>query len=243
MKNEIVLGLDLSLNHSGFVARQISTGKVVYSAYITEAQKYLFKAYNGVFFGKQLNPETNNPETKEILRDRLTRKWFIEQLTALFDEGWKLTHAAIEGFSFASRTRSAYQIGALVGGIKSILYGRKVLMRVYAPKTIQSWANVSQKHYKTDMISNAVHAGYALPDDPKLLHIKGGKCSGPASDLADAFWLTDMLRMEILLRSGEKDMKNDLTDKQRKLLLATTGTRKVNYIYLDFIGELHKDVF
>ena len=121
-------------------------------------------------------------------------------------------------------------------------------MRTYSPKTIQSWAGASIVNHKEDMIINAIDNGFDTLDDTRLLSVKQtksgkNKVECPASDIADAYWLAHMLRVEILLRSGDMDLRNDVTDKRRKLLLNTTPTRKVNYLGYDLIGEINAEIF
>lgn len=244
----ICVGLDLSLNHTGLTALDVKTGKVCYYAYITDRQKFALAKHNGVCFTKRFNVNTNNPETKSILRSRLVKTWLLGHLDAMKKLHLPVFHAAIEGYSYGSNSKSAYQIGGLIEGIKSLLYNRKIYIRIYSPRTIQSWANVNIADHKREMIVSAIKAGYKAVDDSHLLEVKQTakgeqRIDCPASDLSDAFWLAQMLRTELLLRSGDMDIKNDLTDKQRRLLLSTTPTRKVNYLDFDFIGEFHEQIF
>jgi len=239
----VVIGLDISLNHTGFTALNIKTGEVCFYAYITDKQKFVLSKQVCVCFNKRLKLNTNNTETREVVRSRLVRQWILGVVKDMKKRNMIITHAAIEGFSFASTSRSMYQIGGLVEGVKSILYNRKILMRTYSPKTIQSWAGVGNVNHKVAMIQNAIVDGNfdALANDRLLsvIETKSGKdrVECPASDLADAYWLAHMLRTEILLRTGDMNLKNDLTDKRRKLLLNTTPKRKVNYLGYNFIGE------
>jgi len=99
------------------------------------------------------------------------------------------------------------------------------------------------------MIVNAIKNGFQTIDDPKLFKMKTNKRTGkieiacPASDLADAYWIAQIIRTEVGLRTGTINLKTDLTDNQRKLLMKTTPSRKINYLYLDFIGEFHAEIF
>lgn len=243
-KVKVVIGLDISLNHTGFTALNIKTGEVCFYAYVTDKEKFVLRKQICVCFTKRLKFNTNNTETREVVRSRLVRQWILNTIKDISTRNMIITHAAIEGFSFASASRSVYQIGGLVEGIKSLLYSRRILMRTYSPKTIQSWAGVSNVKHKVDMIHSAIYNGFAALDTDCLLSVvkaKSGKdrVECPASDLADAYWLAHMLRTEILLRTGDMDLKKDLTDKRRKLLLNTTPKRKVNYLGYDFIGEFN----
>lgn len=234
----LYVGADLSLGHSGIVIIN-SKGKVVNQFYFHTTKKMCRTSFGGTYLQKPLwTKKSSEIFNWELERLVILSKWFNEIygiLRSTYRSNIMLW--AIEGYAHGygaqKQSRATFQTGGFIELLKLKLYEHQVPMRIIDPQTLRAWVHVPRGGGKRYAIDAAVkQASFKLVNDKRIFDVK--KQEGPASDLADAYWLADMARVEILVRRGKIQLK-DLPQHQRDLFLRVTKTQKVNLLARDFI--------
>ncbi len=240
-----VLGIDLSLNHFGFVAADLEW-KHPYFSFMTDHQKYMHSEF--AWF-RWLLDSRDRKEEEDIdaytARRRATVVQFMETNLQLFNahlikEGLSRddsTYVAFEGYSYGSKSAGLFELAEVTGCIQNLLYGAGANIRLYDPLSVKMFATGNARCLKRDIVAEASRLCPEFKDFAKFTKDKKKKTSvgpveeldGPGTDMADAYFLARLLTFELLLRSGQKDLK-DLSDQERRVFLRTTKGNPVNIL-------------
>ena len=225
--NQLFIGLDISLNHSGLVVLGKDTTVVDWFYLTVERTRFLSTKEQKVhgFLLEKYNP--NIHKSKEVYDEirknahiDFLREVLLNKLGLVTMKQRENTYIAIEQYAWAGISGSKYQIGELGGCIKHKLFEMGFKMRYVAPTSLKVW--VGKGNYKKrDIVEQAVKLGFTVPLDVRLiLEKKNGDYDGVGTDLADAFFLARLVRAEVLFRSGDIQL-SDLPGRQSEVLLKT----------------------
>lgn len=246
----LILGLDLSVNHLGFVVMQLD-GELCLSGYVTNVRG-------------ELDPELAGPWGTRVseamigLRSKIKGAGSKETYGALRVQLWRyasqsfgssvlhhdgVTHVALEDYATSGQSNSIYQLGEV-----SALFRTAILrssgspcLRLLSPTTVKKWAGHGFAT-KMEMRAAMVREGYEVPDKlfkPTKLKRSGlqvPELAGPGTDIVDAYWLAEVTRVELLLRSGAMVM-GDLSPKRIEVMNSVSKSKPENLLTRPFIQE------
>ena len=243
--SRLVIGLDLSLNHIGGVCfyNNSSDYSDVKWAYISNTKKEINIKTSSVYT-KYLPSRITNKKLdtyedidnygvfrlsylKRLIYDMLLH--FCELSTSDSDD----IYFAIEGYSYGSKSNSTYQIGELGGVVRDICYLFGCI-RIHDPYSIKLWATNKGNAKKRAMYNAYTKYSVCLDDIHKLIEEGKDDLKGVGTDVIDAFWLADLLRVELDIRDGTLQL-TDLSEGQRQVFLRTTKTYPINMLNRPFI--------
>lgn len=237
-----IFGLDISLDHGGAVALN-EDGSVFDYLYLTTTKK-LFEVdpSHSVFLSKK-----GKDESKDTFR--LRRMQEISSGLLKFDDRFFYKVASnlyfsIEGYSYASKSTSICQIAELTGYLKHMIFLGGGKIRIHDPLSVKLFATGKGNASKKEVV---VHSFDDFPDaliQRKMIKKKGKtslppsqwweEYDGPATDIADAYFLARMLYTELKLRSGKLTL-DKLPENERRIFLRVTKAYPINLLDRSFI--------
>jgi len=236
-----IFGLDISLDHGGIVILN-GYGVVMDYGFLSTTKKYTdTDPQHGYLLSKR---EKNEPN--EIFRLRRLKEYMrilldIEHKLSTFIHLPPPVYYSVEGYSYASKTTSICQIAELTGYLKHSIFEGGGKIRIHDPLTVKLFAVGRGNCMKKDIVKKAL-SWFHIPDGLiKKKQVKKGdkkveEFDGPATDLADAYYLAKMLYVELKLRSGELELSK-LNEGERRIFLRTTKGYPVNILDRPFIQK------
>lgn len=231
-----IFGLDISLDHGGIVCLD-EYGKVLDYLYLTTTKKMAeIDSDHSVLLSKK-----GKDELKDIFRLRRMNEYLHGLMN--FERripGIEATFYSIEGYSYASQSTSICQIAELTGYLKHMIFEGEGCIRIHDPLTVKLFATGKGNCMKKDVVENAVlwfDISEGLIKRKKIKKKSGEKVEefdGPATDIADAYFLAKMLYVELKLRSGELTL-DKLPENERRIFLRVTKAYPVNLLDRPFI--------
>lgn len=230
-----IFGLDISLDHGGVVVLD-ENGKVTDYRYLTIVKKMAdVDPDHSILLSKREKDEAKDVFRLRRMVEYAERVWNVQPTTCIHN-----SYYSIEGYSYASKSTSICQIAELTGYIKRRLFEDGGKIRIHDPLTVKLFATGRGNCMKKDVVENAA-LWFDIPEGlvkRKKIKKKSGEkieeFDGPATDLADAFFLAKMLYTELKLRSGELLLKQ-LSEKERRIFLRVTKAYPVNILDRQFI--------
>lgn len=231
-----IFGLDISLDHGGVVVLD-KNGKVVDYRYLTTVKKMAdVDPDHSILLTKQWKDESKDVFRLRRMIEYSQRVWNVQPTTCIHN-----SYYSIEGYSYASRSTSICQIAELTGYIKRRLFEDEGKIRIHDPLTVKLFATGKGNCLKKDVVEAVESGWFDIPEGlvkRKKIKKKSGEkiedFDGPATDLADAFFLAKMLYTELKLRDGLVTLSN-LSEKERRIFLRVTKAYPVNLLDRPFI--------
>jgi len=250
-KDFVFIGVDASLDHGAIVAVNIN-GEVIHHSYYTTEAKFrkdtecclchYFKPWS--FFKnkkryRQSQKEVYNAYRLNQIVDYLFcfhmlgtgKKWITP---------WLDLYVNIEDYAVGAQSASVYQIGEAGGMIRHFFLRKlkQTRLRLTNPSSLASWIGRGAKSSKRFRIAQAHDEGFKIPKGlTKEVKLKGVlDLDGPGTDLADAFWLAQMLRTEVQLRLGTIIL-SFIPQHQRDVVNAVTKAHPIGLLTRKFITD------
>lgn len=235
-----IFGQDLSLDHGGVVVLD-TTGMVADYCFFTTVKKYAdVDPSHSILLSKQ-----EKDELKAIFRLRRMNEYlhglmnFEHRVSRLIPP----SYYSIEGYSYGSAgsSTSICQIAELTGYIKHMIYEGGGRIRIHDPLSVKLFATNKGHCTKKDIVERA-RLAFSIPEGlvkRKMVKKKGEKekveeYDGPATDIADAYFLAQMTFRELQIRNG-KLLLDQLTEGERRIFLRVTKMYPVNVLDRPFI--------
>lgn len=236
-----IIGLDISLDHAGIVSLQ-SHGNLYSYCALSDVRRYELEDPTHIWPLSKKDKE----EPKEVFRLRRVIE-YEEYLSkfGIFRKHESKTNqvvTSIEGYAYSSQSTNICQIAELTGNIKRRIFESGGCIRIHDPLSVKLFATNKGNATKKEMVQAAIECGFAIPDGlikKKNVKKKGKRVEeydGPATDLADAYFLARMLWTELMVRDGKIDLK-DLSEGERRVFLRTTRAYPVNLLDRKFIHK------
>lgn len=228
-----IYGLDISLDHAGYVVLN-DKGDVRDFGAITSVKKY-----------KDISPghitllsKQKREEPKEAFRLRRMKEfrgvliWGCER---------PLGHFSIEGYSYSSQSTAVCQIAELTGYLKHTVFEGGGFVRIHDPLSVKLFAINKGNCLKKDIVNRAlkhidVPEGLIKKKIVKKKGIRVEEFDGPATDIADAYFLARMLWVELEVRAG-RILLSELDEGQRRIFLRTSKHYPVNLLDRSFVHK------
>ena len=219
-----IAGLDLSLNGSGCVIADLNPNTF-------EIISYNYLSFTTI---KKLSSDKIYYHKKDHFRNRyLKYNWMIDKILKFINFS---EHIAIEGYSYASKGNSIFDIAEFSGIIKFKLLDYSYKLRIHDPSSIKMFATGKGNADKMVM-QEAYILGTSnplgLPDKIPLLKKKNE--SNPRADIVDAYYIMKLLHTELQLRNGIITIQN-LSVKHLEIFNRVTKAYPVNILSTPFIS-------
>jgi len=234
-----IFGLDISLDHGGVVVLG-DKGEVIDYRYLTTVKKMAdVDPDHSILLSKKGKDESKDVFRLRRMAEYALRIWSIQPTSSVHD-----SYFSVEGYSYASKSTSICQIAELTGYIKCIIFEDGGKIRIHEPRSVKLFATNKGDASKKEVV---VHSFNDFPDaliQRKMIKKKGKtslpptqwweEYSGPATDLADAYFLAKMVYVELKVRSGELTL-DKLPENERRIFLRVTKAYPVNILDRPFI--------
>jgi len=209
-----IVGLVLSLNGSGCVKFELDKNlDIINQEYLAFTQVKKNSTKDILYFSK-----------KQFKNDFEQNKWTRDNILSFCKDS---EYCAIEDYAFGAKGR-VFHIGEGIGLFKISLYDAGHKLRLYDPCSIKMYACNNGTADKKTMVDEYDK----VRKDPLKLNFLN-RFGSPKEDVVDAFFLTELLQMELKLRKGLIQLKS-LTEKQIQIFNRTTKGNPVNILAKDF---------
>lgn len=251
-----IYGLDLSLDHCAVVTLD-KQGKGINYLYTTTSKKMAeADSKHSFLLSKKVKDESKDTfrlrRMNEIAEVLLMFLIHNNDFDKFFHDITSSAYFSIEGYAYASQTTSICQIAELTGFLKQKIFEGGGNIRIHDPLTVKLFAVNTGKCLKKDIVE-AAQKVFDIPEcliKRKKKKIKGIKSKvkgkvksqidiieefdGPATDVADAYFLAKMVQVELKLRRGEVTIA-ELSENERRIFLRVTKAYPVNILARSFI--------
>lgn len=231
-----LFGLDISLKHYGLVEVDGQTGQVLNYQFMTDSKKFVnADPKHGILYKVDLgnDPETENFRRVEIVENSITSVLWTSTTGFIM---------SIESYGFATMSPKFAEIAEQTGAVKRMVLRGGGQYRLHDPDSVKLFGAANGHALKKDMVlaSSAASCGgfFFFPGNLlKKINKKIGvkkqqvveEYDGPGTDLADAYWLAQLLRTEMLLRNGLVAL-HDLPENQIRVFNRVTKCHPVNIL-------------
>lgn len=235
-----IFGQDISLDHGGIVVLN-GDGEVVDYCFLTTTKKYIdVDPEHGFLLSKKEKDEHNETFRLRRMQEYLHKLLNFERRVSLIIPPM---YFSIEGYSYRSKTTSICQIAELTGYLKHMIFEGGGRIRIHDPSSVKLFATNRGDCLKKDIVKQA-ELNFDIPEglikDKKIKKKKTGKIimdfDGPATDIADAYFLARMVYRELQLRSGEVTLKQ-LDEGERRIFLRVSKAYPVNILDRSFVQK------
>lgn len=231
-----VIGLDLSLDHGGVIVLD-DRGEVRDYRALTSVKKYKDIDPDHVF----LLTKQEKEEPKETFRLRRMEEYrkYVDRIIWINSD--RSGYYSIEGYSYSSQSTSICQIAELTGYIKQAIFEGGGHIRIHDPLSVKLFATNKGNCLKKDVVKEALKH-FIIPEGlikktwKKVREEKIEEYDGPATDIADAYFLARMLWMELEVRAG-RILLSELEEGQRRIFLRTSKHYPINLLDRSFIHK------
>lgn len=199
-----ILGVDLALNHAGFVMLD-HKGGIDRHLVVTEVASAAKGKERAVLFKK-----VKSEDRQVIQLARL--QWWTQFLLRLIRE-WEPTHVVVEDYAIRAESNAAYQIGEQGGAIRLAALAHGCKLRLHDPMSVKIYGANSGSATGTelaDVASERWKLNFKSFNPPKTAK---GQNTVPEEDLCAAYVLAHMGWTEIEVREGRLSLSS-LDEKQ-----------------------------
>jgi Holliday junction resolvasome RuvABC endonuclease subunit len=219
VSDDVVVGVDQSA--AGTAATALIDGRLAHVLFFADTKKsareikretefrgFDVEAYEPVAV-KGTGDEVGKTARLRAIRDALSR----------FLRGVNPTHVAFEGYSMTKAPITSRVLGEVGGLVRVLLADLRFPFRVYPVEAIKSFATGNAAAEKAEMI-------LACRDRWEGHNfLKFGKTEGAAGNLADAYAIAQLLRLELRVRRGDLTLE-EIDKESRAVLQRTTPKRQ-----------------
>lgn len=183
-------GWDLSLNHSGFVEVDEETGEVVWFTLITEYPKVAAMIDEATYYDAEKHRARMSTQDFKLHRMAFFGEFLRNEVLSRNPQC-----AAVENYSFGSRSNSKYEIGEIGGIARDNLIAARIPFRLWGPLQLKQFAGIKKSEKPIAFCKNVWHNDWAY------LNL-GLKTPQAAGDVADANVLAMMALAEYRYKNG-----------------------------------------
>lgn len=214
--NDLVVGIDQSASGSAAVALVDGTlGPFLYFADTKKSAKEKGREACGEFevwepvVPKNLDDEVGKTRRLRAIREALSS--FLRRTNP--------THVAFEGYSMTRAPVASRILGEVGGVLRLLVSDLGFPFRVYPIEAVKTFATGNGAAEKAEMILACRDRWDEVNWTPF------GKTEGAAGNLADAYVIAQLLRLELRVRAGLEDV-HEIEKTSRDVLLRTTPKRQ-----------------
>lgn len=219
-----IVGIDLSLNHSGFVELD-GDGNLTWWQFVSDVLKHsTLHPERGVFMPHKKDKAKGN-DREQVNADRLA--WWQLQLN-YFMKLRRPTHVGIEDYAIKAESNSAYQTGELGGVARLAAMDVGAKLRLHDPLSGKMFS-AHAGNAESITVDMAVRERW--PDTANW----NGVPEIPRIDLSCAYVIARMVLVETKLRSGELQLKELEHEKEIAVFTRCTKANPISLLGRDWI--------
>lgn len=224
-----IVGIDASINSTGLVSFTLDNNLSV-----TNVE---FMSFTQV--KKNSNGQTVLHFKKDDFGNYISQNIFMRDQIEIFCSG--ASYVAFEDYAYAA-VGKVFHIAEFTGCVKTCLYESGLSLRFYDPPTIKMYATGKGNADKIRMVDAFdVSMSTHKPDLTFLIDVARPKSryDSPRSDIVDAYFITNLLHLELLLKYNGSGMTlNQITDTNvRNIFERKTKGNPVPLIKRDFLTK------
>lgn len=226
-----VIGMDVSLNHSGFV--ELVDGELSNFWYITTVAASANRSKEHGYRLKLLKSKDKQAVSVARLADVIA---FV--LNPVLKS--KPDFIALEDYAFG-KERQAHQLGEIGGLVRLFCWSKGFKFRLYDPRSIKMFAThdgTAQKDLIERKVKERWNQDFSKFNQPIAKATKKRpfpkQQTQTSEDLADAFAIAKLVWLEVQLRKGNVLM-NELHEKEIQIFNRTTKKNPVSLLGRDWI--------
>ena len=215
-----ISAIDPSINSSGVVSFDLDSELNITS-----------RRYLGFSDKKKFQFKHIIPFTKKQFRNEFDQNnWMYGQILNFVIGS---SYVGIEGYAFGATGR-VFQIAEFCGGIKLKCYDLEMKLRIHDPLSIKLFSTGKGNSDKSEMCQaySKLPASEKLDLDESFFTQKGS----PAEDIVDAYWICNLLWLELKLRKGSIALK-DLPEEQIRVMNRVTKAHPTNLLDTEFLSK------
>lgn len=215
-----ILGIDLALNHAGFVQLDALGGVDRYLV-VTDVKKAAERAGDRGVLLKKVDAE----DRQAIQLARL--QWWDAFLNAIV-KSWEPTHVVVEDYALRAESNAAYNIGEQGGVVRLAVLKRGRHLRMHEPMTVKMFAgngNATGREL-ADMVTEKWKVNFKDCNPPETPR---GANTIPEEDLCAAYVLARMGWTELELRASRLQL-SQLDEKQIQVFNRVTKANPINLL-------------
>lgn len=231
----IIVGLDCSPESTGCIKFYLDD-----TFNIVEIKKMSFMEIPKTSTSAFTDIDTYKPEQFQTFYHRMN--YMVPKIVDFCSDA---SHVALEQYAYGASGKIT-MLAEFAGYIKAQLFANGKKLRFYDPTTVKIYGSGKGNSKKPEMFDGYGNFSYApdLSYLPQIKYHKKGKNAGlrnkdgisPLSDLVDAFFICDMLRYELALKSNVVAL-NDVSDDCKRIMKRTTKITKVDLLGQSFVGK------
>jgi Holliday junction resolvasome RuvABC endonuclease subunit len=211
-----LVGIDPSINGTGLCKFTLDNNfEIIKYDYLGFSTVKKHESDNIVFFRK-----------KDFKND-IDQNIFITEHVEKFING--VDYVSMEDYAYDA-TGMVFNIGEFVGGLKLMIYNKGIPLRMIEPTVIKKFATNKGNCDKVSMVDEYMKNDI-LKIDEDLPPYKS-----PKADIVDAYFMTHLLRLEIMLRFGIIELKK-LKQEEIEIFNRVTKANPVNVLARDFLQK------
>jgi Holliday junction resolvasome RuvABC endonuclease subunit len=216
-----IIGIDLSPNHAGLVELN-AAGELAWFDYVTETKSAVGRQRGVYLAGKEKGEDPQQFQLRRLA-------WWDKHLADVFARR-DPTHVGIEGYAFAVKSNSLYQIGEVGGAARLAATRVGARLRLHDPDSVKMFG-AHNGHASAWEIVMAVRERWGArfdgcnPPPPK----KGDQNTLVEEDLAAAYVVARMCWTELELRAGRLRL-SDLHEKEVQVFQRATKHQPVSLL-------------
>lgn len=225
----IFLGLDISLNHGAAVAVD-ENAKMVGHWYYTDVAGVADRGKGGVG-ARLVRDKKGERHQEEMKRLAWVERWLDK--TVLVPLG--PDYAGIEDYALRAE-QGAHQLGEIGGIARILLWFRGIPFRRHDPISVKMYAahdGTAQKDLIEDSVRERWRVYFGHYNAPPPAGKKQSRTT--SEDLADAYAIARLVRLEYQLRAGLVTLAELEHDKERQVFNRVTKTYPVSLLGRDWI--------
>lgn len=238
----VIVGLDVSLEHSGFCILSESGEMQDYLYFSNVEKEYNADPEHCVFLDLKRGKEENRDSYRARRLSTIVKK-VDNFLTNIFLLGNKLypgpIYFCLEDYAYNSASTALCQIAEFTGHIKNQIYNYGGKLRFHDPRSIKYFSVGKGNATKFEMVTKAKTEPEFICNAPvKTVHSKKkpDDYDGPLTDVVDAYYLARLMWFELMLRSG-KIALSSLPEYQMLTFNRVTKPYPINILARDFIQK------
>jgi len=223
-----VLGIDLALNHSGFVELDSIMGNMVWWHFVSDTESHSkgIRPANAAHMphkkgkGKAAEGDREKVNAERLAWWQLHMAWILHSRTPKY--------VGIEDYAIQAQSNSSYQIGEVGGVARLAAFEVGASLRLIDPMTVKMFG---AHHGLAEPETVAEEVRTRWPETQvwdKLPNL-------PRIDLACAYVVARMVYVETKLRSGTMQLKDLEHDKERAVFTRCTQANPVSLLGRDWI--------
>jgi Holliday junction resolvasome RuvABC endonuclease subunit len=220
-----ILGIDLALNHSGFVELDSIMGQMTWWHFVSDTPSHS-KGVRPAMAAHMPHKKSGKDSDREKVNAERLAWWQLHLAWILHSRTPK--YVGIEDYAIQAQSNSSYQIGEVGGVARLAALEVGASLRLIDPMTVKMFS-AHMGNAEPETVAEEVRTRW-----PET-HVWDGLADLPRIDLACAYVVARMVYVETKLRDGTMQLKDLEHDKERAVFTRCTKALPVSLLGREWI--------